>query len=274
MIVRTSRPLSRVFWDAFGGRNWSGLDMHLDAEIECTQICEGRPWSSKFGEALGGRDRVSSEMHFQTVIERVWRCTRSSILIRIGGVLGGRRSEGGGSGRRRNGSWDYINWSTCDYGNVENRVWQSPPGGKMRLAGSGRQSIFGWCMTHCMLGDGGNHHQKLGLTEFRVQVNWPSLIWDVQVLIQRVITPIWSLPNPIRHIIPLISRIHSYPPYCSHLHSPSHFLGHNSPIIAEHKVKLSISLSPCHDYELTLCTAHTEYSIHRVQRSPHTASGW
>jgi hypothetical protein len=49
------------------------------------------------------------------------------------------------------------------------------------------------------------------------------------------------------------------------------FLVHNSTIIAEHKVKSSLSISPCHDHELTPSTAYTEYSIHRVQHKPSTA---
>jgi len=46
------------------------------------------------------------------------------------------------------------------------------------------------------------------------------------------------------------------------------FLVHNSTIIAEHEVKSSLSISPCHDHELTTSTAYTEYSIHRVQHTP------
>jgi hypothetical protein len=38
--------------------------------------------------------------------------------------------------------------------------------------------------------DGANHQEKLGLREFDVRVNVPCLIQQVQVLIQRVITPI------------------------------------------------------------------------------------
>ena len=45
----------------------------------------------------------------------------------------------------------------------------------------------------------------------------------------------------------------------------------NSTIIAEHKVKSSLSISLCHDHELTMSTAYTEYSIHRVQHTPSTA---
>jgi len=49
------------------------------------------------------------------------------------------------------------------------------------------------------------------------------------------------------------------------------YVMHNSTIIAEHKVKSSLSISLCHDHELTLSTAYAEYSIHRVQHSPSTA---
>jgi hypothetical protein len=44
-----------------------------------------------------------------------------------------------------------------------------------------------------------------------------------------------------------------------------------STIIAEQKVKSSLSLCPWHDQELTLRTVYTEYSIHRVQHTPSTA---
>ena len=46
----------------------------------------------------------------------------------------------------------------------------------------------------------------------------------------------------------------------------SDFLVHNSTIIAEHKVKSSFCICPCHDHELTPSTAYTEYSIHRVPK--------
>jgi len=96
------------------------------------------------------------------------------------------------------------------------------------------------------------------LREFRAQVNLQSPIGQVQVLIQRVITPIWGLPNPIRNVVTLISHIRLYPPYHSHLHPNSLFLVHNSTIIAEHKVKSFLSMSPCHDHELTPSTASTQ----------------
>jgi len=49
------------------------------------------------------------------------------------------------------------------------------------------------------------------------------------------------------------------------------FLGHNSNVITEHKVKSSLSISPCHDSELTPSSAYTEFSIHRVQHTPSSA---
>jgi len=68
-------------------------------------------------------------------------------------------------------------------------------------------------------------------------------------------------------------------PSSSHI---SFFLVHHSTIIAEHKAKSSLSISPCHDHELTLSTAYTEYknspskayteySIHRVEHTPSAA---
>jgi hypothetical protein len=51
----------------------------------------------------------------------------------------------------------------------------------------------------------------------------------------------------------------------------SHFLILSSTIIAEHKRNSSLSISLCHNYVLTLSTAYTEYSIHRVQHTPSTA---
>jgi len=49
------------------------------------------------------------------------------------------------------------------------------------------------------------------------------------------------------------------------------FLVHNSTIIAEHKVKSSLSSSPCLDHELAPSIAYTDYIIHRVQHTPSTA---
>ena len=117
------------------------------------------------------------------------------------------------------------------------------------------------------------------LREFCVGVNWPSPIRQIRVLIRQVLTPIRSLlnpirplPNSIRQVVLLISHSRSYSPYHSHLHPPSlSLLCTTLPSSQEHKVKSSLSISPCHHHELTLSTAYTEYSIHRVQHTPSTA---
>jgi len=106
---------------------------------------------------------------------------------------------------------------------------------------------------------------------YSVWVNLPSPIRQVRVPIWWVITPIQRLLNTNRQIVHLITHIRSYPPYCFHLHTPSLFLIQNSTIIAEHKVESSLSISPCHDHELTPHTAYTSYSIHLIQHTPHTA---
>jgi len=112
-------------------------------------------------------------------------------------------------------------------------------------------------------GDEGNHHEKLGLREFRVQVNWPSPMWQVPVPIWLVITLIQGLLNPIRQVVLLISHSCSLPPYRSHLHPPSlSFSSTTLPSSQQHNVKSSLSISPCHHHELTMSAAYTEYSIH------------
>jgi len=132
----------------------------------------------------------------------------------------------------------------------------------------------GWCNFE-FLGDGRVEHEKESdqrrwkisirnwdLGRFCVQVNLPILIWQVQLLIHWPVSPIQWLLNPIRQVVPLISHICVYPPYHSHVHPPSLFLVNYSTIIKEHKVKLSLSISPCHDFELTPSAAYTEsYSI-------------
>ena len=113
-------------------------------------------------------------------------------------------------------------------------------------------------------GDGGNHHEKQGLE--RVWCASQSTIPDTAGTSshpagnncnmrsyrpnQASCTPDFSGP-----LVSSISFSSSSP--------ISLFLVHNSTIITEHKVKSSLSISPCHDHELTLSTAYTEYSIHR-----------
>jgi hypothetical protein len=73
---------------------------------------------------------------------------------------------------------------------------------------------------------------------------------------------------------PIYILLMSYPLVSSTSFSSSSpislFLVHNSAIIAEHKVKSSRSISPCHDHELAPSIAYTKYSIHRVQHTPST----
>jgi len=115
------------------------------------------------------------------------------------------------------------------------------------------------------------------LEEFCVGVNFPIPMQQVGLPIQHVITLMRILLNPIRQVVPQFSHFHWYPPYHSHLDPPSLFLVHISTIIAQHKVKSSLSISPCHDHAFTPGTsidqvpahqvpAYTEYSIHWVRQ--------
>jgi len=45
----------------------------------------------------------------------------------------------------------------------------------------------------------------------------------------------------------------------------------NSGITSEHKVKSFLPILPCHDQQLTLSTAYTEYGMNQVQHTPSTA---
>jgi len=109
---------------------------------------------------------------------------------------------------------------------------------------------------------GGNHHEKLGLREFRVQFNWPSPIRQVRVPIRREPTPIRGLPNPIGPVVPLISHIRSYPPYHSHLH-PQSFCFSSTYQLSSQNTMLSHPSQSLHDMIM---------SWHWVQHTPSTAS--
>jgi hypothetical protein len=113
-----------------------------------------------------------------------------------------------------------------------------------------------------MSGDGGNDQEKLGLREFRVQVNLPCPDTAGMSPDPACNTPdqMSSQPSQARRnpdvSYPLVIASFSFV-------SPiSLFLVHNSTIIAEHKAKPSLSISPCQEHELTLSTAYTEDSIH------------
>jgi len=120
-------------------------------------------------------------------------------------------------------------------------------------------------------GDGGNNHEKLGRER---------ILWASQCTIPD--TPGTS-PDPACNNTDTRSSQpnqecrtpdFSYPLVSSTSFSSSSpislILVHNSTVIAEHIVKSSLSISPCHDHELTPSTAYTEYSIHRVQHTPST----
>ena len=114
-----------------------------------------------------------------------------------------------------------------------------------------------------MRGYGGNHHEKLGLKRISCgsQFNIPDMaaispdpacnytVTRSSQPKQVSRTPDFAYTLVILHIVLIFIHI-------------SLFLIHNSTIIAEHKVMSSLSISPCHDHELTLSTAFTEYSIH------------
>ena len=124
-----------------------------------------------------------------------------------------------------------------------------------------------------MRGYGGNHHEKGGLK--RISCASQFTIPDTAGMSpdpacnntdKRSSQPNQASRTP-DYSYPLVS-------FTSFLSSSpiSHFLVHNSTIIAEHKVKSSFSISPCHDPDLAPSIAYTEYSIHREQHTPSTAS--
>ena len=124
-----------------------------------------------------------------------------------------------------------------------------------------------------MRGDGGNRHKKLGLkrissaSEFSIR-NRASTSADLACTHTDMR---FSQPNLASH-----TPDFSYPLVSSTSLSSSSpislFLIPNSTIIAKHKVMSSLSISLCHDHELTLSTAYTEYSIHLAQHTLSAAS--
>jgi len=115
------------------------------------------------------------------------------------------------------------------------------------------------------------------LRAFRVRVNLPSPIRQVQVPIWHVITPIQGLPNPIRQVVPLISYFRSYPAHGSHLHPPSLSfpsisLSSSQNTMSSHpSLSLHAMIISSHWVQHTPSTAYTEYSMHRVQHTPRPA---
>ena len=116
-----------------------------------------------------------------------------------------------------------------------------------------------------MRGYGGNHHEKLGLEKISCasQFTIPDTGGTSPDLACNFTDTRSSQPNPASH-----APEYSYPLVSSTSFSSSSpislFLIPNSNIIAEHKVKSSLSISPCHNHELAPSIAYTEYSKHRV----------
>ena len=112
-----------------------------------------------------------------------------------------------------------------------------------------------------MRGDGGNHHEKLGQKIFlcATQLTIPDTAGTTADPVGKNTDRRSSKPNQASHTAdfsyPLVSSIF-VPIFIPHLSF--------STIIAEHKVKSTLSISPCHDHDLTLSTAYTKYSIHRL----------
>jgi len=114
-------------------------------------------------------------------------------------------------------------------------------------------------------GDRGNHHEKLGLTR-------NSCASQLTICDTAGASPYLECNNTDTRSSQAdqLGRTPDFPyplVYSTSFtfSSPiSHLLVHNSTIIAEHIVKSSCSISPCHDHEFTPSTAYTKYSIHQV----------
>jgi hypothetical protein len=115
------------------------------------------------------------------------------------------------------------------------------------------------------------------LREFGVQVNLPSPIWLVWLMIQCVITLIRGLPNPIRQVVPLISHILSYPRHLVYIHPPSLFFSSTtlpSPQnrkLSHPSLSLYVMIMSWQWVQHTPNTAYTEYRIHQTQHTPSPA---
>ena len=120
-----------------------------------------------------------------------------------------------------------------------------------------------------MRGYGGNHHEKLGLKRIQCasQLTIPDTAGKSPDPACDYTDTMLLQPNQASR-----TRDFSYPLVSSTSFSSSSpislFLVHNSTIIAEHKVKSSLSISPCHDHELTPSKAYTEHCIQRVLHHP------
>jgi len=121
-------------------------------------------------------------------------------------------------------------------------------------------------------GDGGNHHEKQGLNRISCasQCTIPNSTGTTPDLVHNNTDTMSCIPNQASR-----TPDFAYPLVSSMMFSSSspisHFLVHNSTIIAEHNVMSSLSISPCHDHDLTQSAAYTQCGIHRIQHTPSTA---
>jgi len=120
-----------------------------------------------------------------------------------------------------------------------------------------------------MIGDGGNYHKKLGLQRIACasQFTIPGTSGSSPIVACTYTDTRSSQPNQASctpHILYLLVSSTSF----SSSSPISLILIHNSTIIVEYKVKLSLLISLCCDHELTPSTAYTEYSLHRVHHTP------
>jgi len=120
-----------------------------------------------------------------------------------------------------------------------------------------------------MTGDGGNHHEKLGIK--RIACASQCTVPDTAD----------TRPDPEfnnTHTMSSQPIEASHIPDCSYLLVSSTLFSSSSPIslvlvhhtiiIAQHEVRSSLYISPGQDPHLTPSTAYTEYSLHRVQNPP------
>jgi len=120
-----------------------------------------------------------------------------------------------------------------------------------------------------MNGDGGNHDEKQGPKRIACasHLTIPDMAGIRPDPVSNYTDTRSSQPNQASR-----TPDFSYPLVSSILFSSSSpiflFFVQNSTIIAEHKVKSSLSTSPNHDHELSMSKAYTEYSIHAVQHPP------
>jgi hypothetical protein len=98
----------------------------------------------EYRDVLWGHNWVTWEMHLEAIMKGVWRCTWRPWLVEIAEVLWDSRFGGGWLGGKCNRSWEFIDWLTCNCGNVESWV-QWDPLRDYRLLGSARELILGWC---------------------------------------------------------------------------------------------------------------------------------